>query len=115
MLRLQQGNSRRRRWILVLAGLAVLLLPATYFLVRPRNQRTLRIGFQNSPPYHFPDAANRPSGPAVEIIQVAARDRGLKLEWVFSPEGPERALSTGTVDLWPLIADLQERRRLLYV
>jgi hypothetical protein len=54
---------------------------------------TLRVGFQNSPPYHFPDAQNHPTGPAVEIIKRAAQERNIHLEWVFSPEGPERALS----------------------
>jgi signal transduction histidine kinase/CheY-like chemotaxis protein len=77
-------------------------------------QRTLRIGFQNSYPYHFSDEENQATGPTVEITKAAARDLGIRLEWVFSPEGPEKALSSGRVDLWPLVADLEERHRLLY-
>jgi len=39
----------------------------------------------------------------------------MELQWVFSPQGPEKALSSGAVDLWPLMADLPERRKLLYI
>src|SRR5437660_8411285 len=110
---LLRKNLRALR--LSMAAVSVMLLAAGGFLLFHRTpvRRTLRIGFQNSQPYHFPDAQNRPTGPAVEIIQVAARDRGLRLEWIFSAEGPERSLSSGTVDLWPLIADLQERHQFL--
>ena len=77
--------------------------------------RTLTVGFQNSPPYHFPDAQGNPAGPAVEILQTAAERAGISLRWRFSAEGPEKALSAGLVDLWPITADLPERRGLLYV
>ena len=75
----------------------------------------MRIGFQNAVPYHFPDAGGRPAGPAVDLISAAAARAGIRLEWVFSPEGPEEALASRKVDLWPLIADIPERRKLLYV
>ena len=78
-------------------------------------RRTLRIGFQNSPPYHFPDANGQASGPAVEIVRTAAARRKIKLDWVFSPQGPERALASGAVDLWPIVGDLPERHALLYI
>jgi signal transduction histidine kinase/CheY-like chemotaxis protein len=75
----------------------------------------LRIGFQNSPPYQFSDAARNPSGPAVELLQIAAQRTGIRLQWVFSPAGPEQSLTTGAVELWPLVADLPERRGLIYI
>jgi signal transduction histidine kinase/DNA-binding response OmpR family regulator len=77
--------------------------------------RTLRIGFQNSPPYHFPDGEGQASGPAVEIVRAAAEKRKIRLQWVFSPEGPERALASGAVDLWPIVGDLPERHAILYI
>jgi ABC-type amino acid transport substrate-binding protein len=43
-------------------------------------KRTLRIGFQNAAPLHFPDSAGRPSGPAVEIVRAAAERRNIRLE-----------------------------------
>ncbi len=79
------------------------------------SARTLTIGFQNSPPYHFPDASGRPTGPAVDVIKEAARRAGIELRWRFSGEGPERALSSGAVDLWPIVGDIPERRRMMYV
>jgi hypothetical protein len=105
-----------RRWIVAIGGLIALIPLSVYSRgFHGTIHRTLRIGFQNSPPYHFPDAQNQPSGIGVDIVKAAARDRGIHLEWVFSPKGPEQALSSGSVDLWPIIADLQERRKLLYV
>jgi signal transduction histidine kinase/CheY-like chemotaxis protein len=111
-----RSGFRFRRWIGPIGGLVVLVSLGVYSLGSHGSvEGTLRVGFQNSPPYHFPDAQNHPTGPAVEIIKRAAQERNIHLEWVFSPEGPERALSSGTVDLWPLVADLRERRKLLYV
>src|ERR1035438_4166189 len=66
-------------------------------------QRTsLKIGFQNSPPYQFSDAAGLPAGPAVELMRAAAAREDIRLEWVWAPDGPEKALVSGQVDLWPL-------------
>jgi signal transduction histidine kinase/CheY-like chemotaxis protein len=97
----------------------ILAVLATGGIVLAKRQstvnRTFRIGFQKTPPYHFPDNTGRASGPAVEILRTAAERRKIKLEWVFSPQGPERALASGAVDLWPIIGDLPERRALLYI
>ncbi|GAC1703392.1 MAG: hypothetical protein NVS9B4_11480 [Candidatus Acidiferrum sp.] len=37
------------------------------------------------------------------------------MEWVYTPEGPETSLRSGKVDLWPLLGDLPERRKFLYI
>ena len=79
------------------------------------KQTALKIGFQNSPPYHFPDAAGQAAGPAVDLMRAAAAREGIRLDWVFAPDGPEKALVSGQVDLWPLLADLPERRKFLYI
>jgi signal transduction histidine kinase/CheY-like chemotaxis protein len=78
------------------------------------KQTSLKIGFQNSPPYQFLDAAGLPAGPAVDLLRAAAAREGIRLQWVFAPEGPEKALVSGRVDLWPLLVDLPERRELIY-
>ncbi len=110
------GRLRSRHRITAAVCLIISVALAVYaFRPHAALHRTFRIGFQNSRPYHFADAQNRPAGPAVEIIQVAARDRGIQLEWVFSPEGPDKALASGSVDLWPVLTDLQHRRQSLYV
>jgi two-component system, cell cycle sensor histidine kinase and response regulator CckA len=48
-------------------------------------------------------------------MNEAARRSGLQLEWVYSPEGPDVALDTGQVDLWPIIGDFPERKGHVYV
>jgi len=111
-------GSRGRRRALLAAGLALAVAGGLALWIikpAPAPERPLRIGFQNSQPYHFPDAQGRAAGPAVDVIKVAAQQEGIPLEWVFGPEGPEAALNTGLVDLWPLMADLPERRGLVYI
>ena len=109
------GRRRGRAKLLAWVGVAA-LIPVLWLALRPaREDSTLRIGFQNSPPYHFRDASGNPAGPVVDTIRIAARRAGLRLEWVFAPLGPEEALASGQVDLWPLTADLPERKGLLYV
>src|SRR5262249_12925912 len=103
-------------WMVMACGfLTAISLVVGSYGSHARVRHSLRIGFQNAHPYHFPDAQSRPTGPAVEIIKGAARGRGIPLEWVFSPEGPDKALASGRVDLWPVLADLQQRRQTLYV
>src|ERR1039457_975046 len=79
------------------------------------KRTSLKIGFQNSPPYQFPDAAGLPTGPAVELMRAAAAREGIRLEWVLAPDGPEKALVSGQADLWPILVDLPERRKFLYI
>jgi signal transduction histidine kinase/CheY-like chemotaxis protein len=93
----------------------VCALAAYVFLVPPTTDRVLRIGYQNSPPYHYPDAKGGPTGPAVDVLTEAARRANIQLEWRYSPEGPEKALTSGAVDLWPIVGDVPERRALMYI
>jgi signal transduction histidine kinase/CheY-like chemotaxis protein len=58
------------------------------------------------------DAQNRPYGSTIDLISEAARRSGIELEWVLVTAGPDRVLTDGTVDLWPLVNDLPERRHL---
>ena len=78
-------------------------------------ERTLTIGYQNSAPYQVAGATGTPSGPVVDIISEAARRRNIHLQWVFAPRGPEQSLASGAVDLWPIIGDLPERRKVFYI
>ncbi|PYT16424.1 MAG: hypothetical protein DMG59_10475 [Acidobacteria bacterium] len=99
----------------IAAGIASTALGVYRWTWGTAVKRTLRIGFQNSAPYHYPDANGNPTGPAVEIVKEAARRRNIKLQWIYSPQGPEKALSSGAVDLWPILGDLPERRQFLYI
>jgi hypothetical protein len=73
------------------------------------------MGLQLAPPDQILDSNGRASGPAVEVVREAARRTGVKIDWVYSPEGPEAALESGKVDLWPLFGDLPDRRGRFYL
>lgn len=76
----------------------------------PAYKRPIRVGINHSPPYSFVAKDKSVSGPSKEVITEAARRRGIPLEWVVAPEGPDAALASGKVDLWPLITVLPERK-----
>ncbi len=78
-------------------------------------ERTLNIGFQDTPPDQFRDGNGRPMGASIDLINAAAARRGIHLNWIFAPQGSEKSLSSGVVDLWPLFVDLPERLRLMYI
>lgn len=73
-------------------------------------QPVLRMGYEHSPPVQLVDEMGRIRGPVHEVLSKAAELRKIRLEWVHCPEGPDRALKSGKVDLWPLLADIPERR-----
>jgi signal transduction histidine kinase/FixJ family two-component response regulator len=111
------GTSRFWHGLAVAVFLAVGLvgLGVYWRTLRMPLQRSLKIGFQDNPPLQYVDAEGRPGGPSFELVELAAERRKIRLEWVFTPEGPERALSTKRLDLWPLLLDMPERRHVLYV
>jgi signal transduction histidine kinase/CheY-like chemotaxis protein len=69
------------------------------------------MGFRSAPPLQFVDAQGRPYGSAIDLLREAARRADVKLDWVHTPEGPDRALSDGTIDFWPGLNQLPERHR----
>ena len=113
------SNWCRAHWralLLATVPVAASALAGVYLSrTRVPVNRTFKIGFQNSRPHHFPDAHGNPSGPAVEMVQEAARRRNIHLQWVFSPQGPDAALTSGALDLWPIMGDLPERRGKVYL
>ena len=108
----------RRQWdkrLVFVVYLLVLLWGVSPAAAQGGKQTSLKIGFENSLPYQFADAAGLPAGPAVDLLGAAAAREGIRLNWVFAPEGPEKALVSGRVDIWPLLVDLPERRKLVYI
>jgi signal transduction histidine kinase/DNA-binding response OmpR family regulator len=49
------------------------------------------------------------------VLNEAARRSGVKLEWIYSPEGTDAALASGQVDLWPVVGELPERKGHMYI
>jgi len=74
----------------------------------------LRIGFQDTPPLNYRGPDGAPKGTAVEVIRTAAERAGIPLQWVYSPAGSEQALTTRSVDLWPIMVDFPERHAYTY-
>jgi signal transduction histidine kinase/ActR/RegA family two-component response regulator len=116
----RNAATSARFWpgLLVLAALlfaGLVELSGYWQASRMPFQRSLKIGFQNNPPLQYVDAQGGPSGPSFDLVELAAQRRKIRLEWVYVPEGPEQALSTARLDLWPLLLDMPERRRILYV
>lgn len=101
----------RKAWIVGGILLLTLVLAGFFALERLQPpQRVYRIGFEDDPPFHFPDKAGKASGMVVEMIDAAARRAGIRLEWVYYPGSSDEALRSGQVDLWPLMTIRPERQ-----
>ena len=100
--------------ILIATGVAAALC-AWYFPRRlpPIPKRPLLIGFEPNPPVQI-RGADGFSGIAVETVNEAARRAGIKLRWVETGTSSEEAFARKLVDLWPLMADLPDRRKLVH-
>ena len=107
--------SRKRLAALALTSVTAAI--AGWMALRPRVPLppVYRMGFQHSPPRQYVSDDGRPYGPSIETIREAARRAGIALQWTQVPDGPDEALAKGTVDLWPLVADLPERRARFYI
>ncbi len=83
-----------------------------YFSTRqpPIPDRPLRIGFEPNPPLQI-RADGGFSGLAVETIDAAAKRARVRLQWVETGTSSDEAFGKGLVDLWPLMADLPDRRK----
>jgi two-component system, cell cycle sensor histidine kinase and response regulator CckA len=76
----------------------------------PISHRTLRIGWENVPPVQI-RTSDGYAGLAVDTIREAAQRAHIKLEWVETGTSSDEAFRKGLVDLWPLMADLPDRRK----
>jgi PAS domain S-box-containing protein len=54
------------------------------------------------------------AGLAVEMVSQAAERAGVQLRWVETGTSSDEAFEKGLVDLWPLMADLPERRKRIH-
>jgi signal transduction histidine kinase/ActR/RegA family two-component response regulator len=97
--------------VLLVAAVSCIVLPL--FLLRrpPLQSRVWRIGRQ------YGEAAKENKFEAMEreVVGEAARRAGVRLEWRWAPEGPDRALTSGKIDLWPSITVRPERERYLHM
>jgi len=102
-------GRRHAIWIIAVAAAALLAVLVVQHSMHDPSGRTFRIGFQESLPDQSIGPGGTPVGPAVEVVREAGRRRNIHLQWVFMPAGPESAMSSGAVDLWPILGELPER------
>lgn len=97
---------------MIAAAVAAVACGLCFYLFARRNfeDRVYRIGWQNDPPNLATDQAGRPAGFGVDIVKEAARRRRIRLEWVYCPGSSAESIRAGTVDLWPLLTILEERK-----
>jgi signal transduction histidine kinase/CheY-like chemotaxis protein len=74
------------------------------------GERTFRAGYEEVPPSEFAAPDGSPKGAVIDVMEEAARRRGLRLVWVHSSGGSEQSLSTGEAEIWPIFSDLPWRR-----
>jgi signal transduction histidine kinase len=115
-MKLASWTTRPKR-LITLSVVSILAAATGWFVVRsPKlDQRVYRIGFDNEPPQHFIGKDGKPTGLAVELIDEAARRRGIRLQWLLEPESSESALKAGKVDLWPMMTIRPERSGVVYI
>jgi two-component system cell cycle sensor histidine kinase/response regulator CckA len=110
-------SLRKSTWF---AAAALLLGALAFFGWRAMDRtrlssRVYRIGWQVDPPFQIRAADGQASGLVIDLVREAARRRGVRLEWIPSPEGAEAALLGNTVDLWPFLTLTLERTKLLHI
>ena len=76
----------------------VLSLTATLTSAKTRE---IRIGVDQAAPYQSWREGYSPVGFTVDVLEDAARKRGLSLRWINCPEGPTKAITAGKVTVSP--------------
>ncbi|QOY85833.1 response regulator [Paludibaculum fermentans] len=98
--------------------MAIVCLLGTVGVWHYRDQthgRIFRVGYGNWPPGSQMGPDGKARGSIVETISMAAQRRGIQLEWVFAPEGPRDPTNRHNLDIWPMVGDFAENRRLYYI
>jgi len=112
-----------RRQHIVLIALAAGLMVAGIVFAYARgwgrwtpdpNGPKFKVGYGNAPPDTQLDKG-LPSGYAVDIFRAAAQRTHIPIEWVYMPQGPDKALESGQADLWTQVGDVPERHKYLYI
>ncbi len=97
--------------VMCFVALAVLYL----FWHHDHQSLILRAGIRNHSLSTDLNPEGRVDALAVEVVAAAARRSGLRLQWVECPEGPDSALRSKKVDLWPMTLDLPERKKQFHI
>lgn len=64
------------------------------------SDQVLKVGYLEYPPYAYRDPQGEMHGFVFEMVDRSARAAGIRLDWRFSPEGPDTGLDKGNFDIW---------------
>lgn len=85
------GGCSKLNWIVVVLLVAMMADAA---------ERPVVMGYVEYPPYVYRDAQGQMRGFSYEMIDGAARKRGVPLVWQTVTVAPEVALRSGKIDIW---------------
>jgi hypothetical protein len=110
-----RGTVRRVAGVTAIALFAAAIAVVAWRAATRVPDRVYHIGFQNSPPRQYVSANGRAYGQVIDVLQEAAARAHVKLQWDLVPRGPDEALTTGAVDLWPVVASLPDRELKFFI
>jgi diguanylate cyclase (GGDEF)-like protein/PAS domain S-box-containing protein len=104
-------SNRRGAWLVLLLAVLALTTGAYRWKVLRQEPLILRVGYNSYPPYLLPQSTGPPKGLAVAVMTEAARRAQVQLSWILISSTPEVALKNGQIDLFPLLAVTDVRKR----
>jgi two-component system, cell cycle sensor histidine kinase and response regulator CckA len=109
------SKTYQRAGAILIAAVICSSLAVLYVANRlpPIPNRVLRIGFEQNPPLQF-RSNDGLTGLGVETVNTAAKRAGIRIQWVETGTSSEASFRKGLVDLWPVMADLPERRKFIH-
>lgn len=97
---------------------AAIVFAGWWFWLRPWQPQpgmpVFRVSVQASPPAVQIEKGG-PKGVVIDIFAEACRRRGIRIEWLLMPVGPDQSLGSGKADLWPQVGELPARHKYLYI
>ncbi len=105
------------RWYALAVIVVLGATGASYYAWRPHDHSRLilRAGVRNNSLSTSLSPEGRVDALGVEVLGAAARRIGVQLKWVDCPEGPDQALRSKKVDLWPMAMVLPERKSRFHI
>ena len=107
---------RKKRQLQIAGGLSVLGLAVALwsYLGSANRQAELRVGALEFPPFILIDGNGGVSGLAIDIVNEAARRANIKLRYVLIGIDVDAALSSGQIDVFPLLTLTSQRSHDFY-
>ncbi|MBC8167849.1 MAG: transporter substrate-binding domain-containing protein, partial [Bryobacteraceae bacterium] len=97
---------------LLAASVVVCIVVALQRPTAVNRDLVYKIGIDEAPPLLQFNKDGSAGGFAADILTEAARRRKIRLQWVpTNRSSPDKALGSGLVDLWPVLAATSERKR----